>query len=134
MSTAFMLMCRDVSSSRGYAEARESLSLIPLSEETKKKISEFAKTRIGSKNSFYNKKHSLSQIEIWKCNHRGKPSLKKKAVIQYDLSSGEILKQFDSLQEASFQTGTSIGTVFFACSYPSKNVRKKRKFSFKYAL
>lgn len=64
------------------------------SEEHKKKISLAAKTRIGDKNPFWNKTHT----EEFK---RYVSKLNSKPVYMIDKDTGEIIKKFESLVEAS---------------------------------
>lgn len=59
-----------------------------------KKLSEFASTRIGELNSFYGKHHSDKTKAIISLNN-------SKKVAMIDLLSGEILKEFSSIKEAS---------------------------------
>ncbi len=131
-ATAFILMSRESNSSRSYEEARESISLTKISTETRKRMSDFAKTKTGEKNSFFGKKHSEFQKKIWSINRTGKPSPHRKKIIQFSLDSGEEILTHASLQAASEYSGICIASVLFSCNNPTKKVRKGRNFSFKY--
>ncbi len=133
MSTSFMLMSRNCTSSRAYAEARESMRLTIISPETRKRMSSVAKNRTGSLNGFFGKKHSQETITRWISIRKGKESPKKKKIEQIDLETGIVLKKFDSLREASSFTGVSVSSVCFSCQNPSKKPRKKRNFTFRYS-
>lgn len=115
MSTAFILMCRKTTSSRAYAEARESQSLTKMSSKTRKKISDYAKTRIGSKNSFFGKTFSDDQKEKWSIERTGKPcnnGLNKSVTIN------EV--EYDSICKASSSLSIPVTTILFRCKSKTK--------------
>ena len=69
------------------------------SDEHKKKISEKAKTRIGEKNSFYGKHHSdeTKKIISDKAKNRGP----KRKYFQIDVVTGQVLNEFETIQDAA---------------------------------
>lgn len=70
----------------------------PLSEEQKKILSEYAKTRIGEKNPFYGRKHSdNSKDKIRKAN--------SKPVLQLDSITEEVINEYSSAREAAKALG-----------------------------
>jgi hypothetical protein len=79
---------------------------IKASDETRAKLSKFAKTRIGEKNSFYGKTHSKELIEHFKALNKGKKPSNMKPVIINQV-------EYESLAEASRQTGIKNTTILF---------------------
>lgn len=65
----------------------------PKSEEHKKKLSEWAKKRTGSKNAFYGKKHTEESKQKNSIAHR------KYIFVQTDLDTGEEINRFSTIQE-----------------------------------
>lgn len=85
-----------------------------LSDEQKRKLSEFAKTRTGEKNSFYGKKHTQETKEKIRQHHIGrKPVNCKKISID-----GE---DFPSLSEAARTLNVSNGTIVYRLKSPNYN-------------
>ena len=103
---------------KGYMHTEEyknkiskALTGIKRSEETKKKLSEIAKKRIGNKNPMYGKKQTKETREKIGNANRGrklskerikymrKNAIGKKKINQYDLD-GNFIKQWDSIKEA----------------------------------
>jgi hypothetical protein len=94
----------------------KALTGIKRSKETRKKISEVAKKRIGNKNSMYGKKHSEEAKQKMREKALGrkisedtkrkisKNSVIKRKVNQYDLN-GNFIKQYESLKQAEKETG-----------------------------
>lgn len=73
---------------------------IKLSDEHKRLISEFAKTRTGEKNPFYGKKHSEGTKKLMLKNKEGKPFKKKKPIKQLSLE-GQLIKIWDGAYDAA---------------------------------
>lgn len=103
----------------------KALTGIKRSKETKKKLSEYAKKRIGSKNPMYGKSHSEESKQKMRKKALGRKlsddtkkkisqnSLIKRKVNQYDLK-GNFIKQYESLKQAEKETGVlsqNIGEV-----------------------
>jgi hypothetical protein len=79
---------------------------IPLSEERKKQLSEFAKTRTGEKNAFYGKHHSQETIEKIRQKNLGR---KSKYAIKIIIDDTE----YESLTYASLKLNIPIATVLW---------------------
>ncbi len=78
----------------------------PLSEETKKKLSEIGKTWVGPLNPFFGKKHTEESIEKMKLSHKGQePSVFNK------ISIDNI--EYNSCSDASRKLGILISTISF---------------------
>lgn len=91
----------------------------------KKKISDFAKTRLGDKNPFYGKSHSNETREKIRKTKTGSKmpdgfvekwskhkiwELNKKEILQYDIW-GKLVKKWDCLNDASENTNIKIGRI-----------------------
>ena len=91
------------------------------SDETRKKMSE---NRKGEKNSFYGKKHSKETIEILSNKGKNRESFTNKKVIQIDKKTGEEIKIWNSISDASeFITGNKKNgsTISKVCRGKSKS-------------
>lgn len=84
----------------------------PLSEEAKRKMRESKKGKtLGENNPFYGKRHSDESKEKISKSKKGRQNLKKrKAILQLDLNSGEIIKEWDSTTSAALHFG-KIGNI-----------------------
>lgn len=90
-----------------------------LSEETRHKISESAKSRIGEKNSFYGKTHSketchkLSELSKVQCKGESNPN--SKMVVQLDLQ-GNFIRQWDYAAKAHEELGINRSCISMCCT------------------
>lgn len=92
-------ICRARDSGRIYTEERsrkisEALKGKKFSDEHRRKLSEFAKTRTGEKNPFYGKTHSQETL-----NHISE--LNSKTCYQYNKVTGECLQEFKNVTYAA---------------------------------
>lgn len=96
-----------------------------VSKETKKIISEFAKTRIGNKNPFYGKHHSEETKAIISTKNQNN---RTKAISQYDLNCN-FVKSYKSIRAASRELNISGGLI---CAVLKGQQKQTNGYTFKY--
>lgn len=85
----------------------------------------------------HNKNYSLDNIEIQTRSENSKerqvrcgPSMPRQSVLMYDRETGEVIKKFSSILEASKTTGVRIGTISRWLDRAPKNTKHNDKYSF----
>lgn len=128
-------ICREASTTRGRKRPKEELI----------GISEYMKTRVGALNNFYGKTHTeetkklisyknsnnkLTQKHIQAFCKAGQDSIKRK-VSQIDKNTEEVIKIWNSIQEAADVLGTYASSVTSVCR-GYKNAKTAKGYKWRY--
>lgn len=110
-------------------------------EETRKKMSEAGKLRIGEKNNMFGKKQSVESNEHRRLKLKGKKKNYTPEIIdkfyskynlkcyKYDKNNGNLLKEYDNLYLASNDMNSDVSRIYRACK--NNKVYKKYIWSYK---